>query len=45
MMLRQQQAVAGYGNDLQVIRGLAYAFPLSGMLWALLALFVLLFLA
>lgn len=44
MMLKQQQAISGYGNDLQVIRGLAYAFPVSGMLWALLALFVLILL-
>jgi hypothetical protein len=42
-MLRQQQAISAYGNDLQVVRGLAYAFPMSGMLWALLALSVLLF--
>jgi hypothetical protein len=40
-MLRQQQAVSGYATDLQVIRGVAYAFPLSGVLWALLALLAL----
>jgi hypothetical protein len=44
MMLRQQQAVSGYGNDLEVIRGLAYAFPVSGVLWGLLALVALPFL-
>jgi hypothetical protein len=45
MMLRQQQTMSRYGNDLQVIRGLAYAFPVSGMLWGLFALFVLLLLS
>lgn len=42
MMLRQEQAFSGYGADLQVIRGLAYAFPVSGLLWTILALFALL---
>jgi gamma-glutamylcysteine synthetase len=44
MMLRQQRMISRYGSDLQVIRGIAYAFPMSGMLWSLLALSLLLLL-
>jgi hypothetical protein len=36
-MLRHQQLGSGFSYDLQVIRGLAYAFPMSALLWLLVA--------